>query len=272
MRTLGRGEFHGRRRDTLRFGGLTLAETEYAPGHRLPLHAHANPFFSLLLRGSFTEKLERGGRRCVPTSLVYYPENDPHAEAFDERGGRSFNVELGPAWLAALLAQGTPRPPRSVQTRAGRLNWLATRLYRDFVAAADTDATGIEELVIEMMGEMGRLDGLGSERRAPAWLGRVVDLLHARFREVPRIPELADEAGVHPVHLARVFRRHHGCTVGEYVRRLRVEHACAELTDPDTSLSALAFRTGFSDQAHFTRRFKEITGLSPGAYRSLLAD
>ena len=44
----------------------------------------------------------------------------------------------------------------------------------------------------------------------------------------------------------------------------------AALAQTGDSLAAIAYDTGFSDQAHFTRRFKEATGTSPGAYRRLL--
>ena len=101
----------------------------------------------------------------------------------------------------------------------------------------------------------------------PPWLRRVQDTLHDRYDQVVRVGELARAAGVHPVHMARVFKRHHGCTVGEYQRRIRVERACTLLDGRDVSLAALALRTGFADQAHFTRRFKEVVGVSPGEYR-----
>lgn len=270
MKRMRSGEFHGARRETRRVAGLTLAETEYEPGHRLPLHAHDNPFFSLLLRGSFTEKLERGGRTCVPTSLVYYPENEPHSEAFAGQGGRAFNVELAPGWVERLDEEGLRRPDRSFETRASRLNWIATRLYASF-AEGDGASVELEELALALMSAMSAQGRRVDERRPPPWLARVREVLHARASERVSVTELADEAGVHPVHLARVFRRHHGCTIGEYVRRLRTERACAALAHTETPLSVLALDAGYADQAHFTRHFKRVTGITPGAYRTLLA-
>ena len=152
--------------------------------------------------------------------------------------------------------------------RGSRVNWLATRLYAWFLGKGN--GLGAEELVLEMLAELGGMGASRGERRAPGWLARVRDQLHARYGVVIRVADLAHEAGVHPVHLARVFRRHHGCTVGKYVQRLRVEHACGALSESATSLSSIALETGFSDQAHFTRRFKELTGMSPGQYRKLV--
>lgn len=267
-RTLRPGEFHGTPRETRRHAGLTFAETEYAAGHRLPRHAHAHPFFSLLLRGTFRERLDRGTRDCIPTSLVFYPEHEPHEEAFGSEGGRAFHVELGSPWIDEMKERGMTYASGSSETLGGRLNLLMTRLY----AWLYWDGTGVgaEEIVLEMLSAVTPRDGLGTERRPPPWLDRVRAILHERYAQVVSVSDLAAEAGVHPVHVARVFRRHEGCTIGQYVRRLRIELACAGLVDPTLTLSQIALSTGFSDQAHFTRRFKEVTGLTPGRYREVV--
>jgi AraC family transcriptional regulator len=93
--------------------------------------------------------------------------------------------------------------------------------------------------------------------------------LRARFRENLSLDEVARTAGVHPAHLARSFRCHFRCSAGEYVRRLRVEHACRELCRRDTPLAAVALEAGFGDQSHLTVVFKRHTGLTPAAYRKL---
>ena len=80
--------------------------------------------------------------------------------------------------------------------------------------------------------------------------------------------ELAREAGVHPVHLSRVFRRITGKGVGEYVHRLRIREACERMIKPGASLAEISCDLGFADQSHFTRTFHSITGTSPAAFRS----
>ncbi|HWM88665.1 MAG TPA: helix-turn-helix transcriptional regulator, partial [Kofleriaceae bacterium] len=81
---------------------------------------------------------------------------------------------------------------------------------------------------------------------------------------------LAREAGVHPVHLASVFRRFHRQTIGEYLRALRVRQAAELLTRGDTPLAQVAAMLGFADQAHFTRIFGDVVGMTPSAFRGLL--
>jgi AraC-like DNA-binding protein len=50
------------------------------------------------------------------------------------------------------------------------------------------------------------------------------------------------------------------CTVGEYVRRLRIEFACQQISHTDTSLPDTAVAAGFYDQSQFSRAFKQVVG------------
>jgi AraC family transcriptional regulator len=96
---------------------------------------------------------------------------------------------------------------------------------------------------------------------------RVRDRLHDAIAGGCCLEELAAEGGVHPAHLARSFRRHFRCTVGEYLRRLRVEEAGRRLANSDEPLVAVALAAGYADQAHFTKAFRRATGTTPAEYR-----
>jgi AraC family transcriptional regulator len=78
---------------------------------------------------------------------------------------------------------------------------------------------------------------------------------------------VAGAVGVHPVHLARVFRLKYGTPVGTYVRGLRLSWAAARLTDTEETIAQIASEAGFFDQSHFTRTFRRHFGLTPQAYR-----
>jgi AraC family transcriptional regulator len=69
------------------------------------------------------------------------------------------------------------------------------------------------------------------------------------------------------VTLARTFRRTFGCTVGEYLRRLRIERAAEQLVSGDLPLAEIALAAGFADQSHFSNVFRRRTGVSPSAFR-----
>jgi len=81
------------------------------------------------------------------------------------------------------------------------------------------------------------------------------------------LTKIASEVGVHPVHLAATFRQKYGCTVGEFVRLLKIERARNDLGNLDLSVEQIAAQAGFADQSHFSKTFKDYTGLTPTEYR-----
>jgi AraC family transcriptional regulator len=152
--------------------------------------------------------------------------------------------------------------------RGGELHRLAVRAYRELRSPDGASPLAIEGLVLEMMAVAMRIRApqIDSE---PRWLERAKQYAEANCAHRLRLVEVADAVGVHPFHLARQFRRHFRCTLGEYVRRLRVEFACRQLTVSDVSLVEIALAAGFSHQSHFSRVFKQQTGMTPSAFRHL---
>ena len=145
------------------------------------------------------------------------------------------------------------------------------KLYREFLQVDDASRLAIEGLALEMLAAVSRHQDKSSDKRAPRWLERAIELLRERSPERLTIAEIATTVGVHPVHLAREFRRFKRCTIGEYVRELRIERACHQLRNSAEPLAAIAAGAGFSDQSHFCRTFKRVIGMTPAEYRSALA-
>lgn len=105
----------------------------------------------------------------------------------------------------------------------------------------------------------------GGER--PSWLRVVRDYLNDRYLDAPSLSEVARLVGVHPVHVARAFRRTYGCSVGSYVRQLRVDRALYLLASTSMPLVVVSAESGFADQSHLTRELKRAVGMTPRDYR-----
>ncbi|MDX1624124.1 MAG: helix-turn-helix domain-containing protein, partial [Gemmatimonadota bacterium] len=227
--TLPEGTWYGRERARRRVGGLLLSETVYPAGEALPLHEHERAYFCLVVGGGFTERVGRSTRECGPATMVFHPAGASHADRFGDRACRCFNVELNGSWLERMSEDAGPIPDASTVFRRRRANWVALHLHEEFVAEDPAADLAIEGLALALVADVLRAPE-GPRERAPSWLDRALEVLHAAFPADPGLAEIAEEVGVHPVHLARVFRRHHGCSMGEYARRLRVERAAEALT------------------------------------------
>jgi AraC family transcriptional regulator len=248
--------------------GFTFTESVYSPNLNLPKHCHEQAYCCFVLEGAYTEQYEGKIRNCRPSTLVFHPSREEHAERFHENGGRLFRIEIEPGRLNAIR-EYTSLSERPADFYGGRLALLVTQLYREFREEDLAAPLAMEGLSLEIFAEATRSNPLVTRTCPPRWLGQVNELLREKFRDSLTLKMIADSAGVHPVHLVRSFRRVYRSTIGDYLRRLRVEFASQQLAATDTPLATIALASGFADQSHFTRIFKRLTGLTPAQYRSV---
>lgn len=263
------GCFYGEVLKSRTVAGFVLVETGYSPGQKLSRHSHEHACFCFVLQGGFIETCGKRERLCNPSSLIYRPSDETHLNHFQDAGGRCFNIAIEPRWLERVR-QFSAAPRISIHYRGGFLALLAMRLYQEFQQMDEVSSLVIEGLVLEMLGITSRhyrtLER--SERRSPPrWVLQARELIQARFSESLTLAGVAAYVGVHPVHLARVFREHYRCTIGEYIRQSRIEFASRELSGSDAPLAEIASISGFSDQSHFSKTFKRLTGQTPAEFR-----
>ena len=197
------------------------------------------------------------------------PPGEEHSEHMDTHPVSSLNIEVNSVWLRQLFEAGSPLD-RSAHLRDQQVVFLGERLVREVTRRDADSALAIETLTAEILyAALGRRH-FPPDRVMPKWLRDVADLIDGALAHPPRLGALAQEAGVHPVHFAVVFRRYYGCSLGEYSRRRRLDAARQRIADASTSLSRIAFDLGFADQSHFTRTFKRFTGMTPQQYRTFL--
>lgn len=203
--------------------------------------------------------------RAALERLSGHPAGEVHEDAFGSRGGACVNIAFTDEWLHRLDASG-----RSswTQLRGGSASLLAGRIREELTLVDSVSSLAVEGLVCVLLSEVHRSSPHNGCRK-PAWLERTVERIRAEYRDALTITELSAQAGVHRSHFVRAFHSHMGCTVAEFIRRLRADWASAELPRPDgPSIAELSLLAGFSDQAHFTRTFKRVTGRTPAAFRA----
>ena len=245
-----------------RVGSLILVEHVYPEMAARGQHVHSWFHVTVVQCGYYARV--HGFREEVysPGTLSLLPNEDRHTDRYMP-GSKCLH-------LAVL---------DSVRKRLPVNDALATHAIPPLVAATfcaalqqefehcDTDSALILELLLADL--LSSYAGLRDDRShfKPDWLGRLVDYLDDTFTEAWTLKDLAGHAGVHPVHLCRSFRQHYYCTLGQYIRSLRLLRARQLIADQSVSLAEIAAMCGFSDQSHLQREFKKVVGASPALYR-----
>jgi AraC family transcriptional regulator len=259
---------NGRRRRAADVGGYRLVEAVYPPGMLIEPHFHAASNLTIVLQGSLQERAGRGLFDCGPGSVVIKPAGTVHSNRFGTDGARTFVVELPAEERAGLDAEVACGLGRSAY------GWrhggpMAGALLRMLVSwrRGEQGPELIEEELVSLLPPAVPDGDLRQESACPRFLRRVYDLLVESFNEPVCLGDLAGAVGVHPVYLARAFRRHHGVTMTEFRHRLRVRAAATRLASSSAPLLEVALSLGFADQAHFCRSFKSRMGVTPGQFR-----
>jgi AraC family transcriptional regulator len=261
------GNFYGETLRQHQAGGFSLSETRYLPGSDLPRHSHESHYFCFVLSGSYKESYERKVRSCEPLMILYHPAGELHAQSFEMTAVDLFRIEVSPARLRYPSQPGLSLDGRDF--RGGVPVGLANKLYQEFQDPDAVSHLAIEGLGLELIAALARDSKrrLNTSRQPQRWLGQAHELVKSRYLEHLTLNDIAGSVGVHPVTLAREFRRHYDCTVGELVRRERIGFACRELLKPEETISGVAVSAGFYDQSHFAKTFKRLTGMTPAGYR-----
>jgi AraC family transcriptional regulator len=251
---------------------FTLTETLYPARLTLPKHSHERSCFSFVMKGGFTEKYGNKTRVCQPSKTIYIPSGETHTDHFLDLGTRTLHVEID-SQPQRRFGELRSLPADSTDFQGGIVASLFYKLYQEFRTKPDAaTALSIEGLILEIIAASLRDTTRRTARKGSQDVERAREFLHAHFAEQHSLARIADLVGMKPAHLAVAFRRRYGCTVGEYVRRLRIEFACDEISNTEKPLALIAQDAGFFDQSHFCKTFKTLTGQSPGAFRNTFRD
>ncbi len=264
MELLPTATYLGNNLTTCQMNGIWTSETVYSQENlpNVSLHAHENPHVTMLLAGATFEKRQRSECYRQAGEAVFFHAGEPHQNSKTVPGSRNFNIEFTPLFFETYdlkedrIAQATHKNPLAANAYL--------QAYRQ--SLNDDHYTG-DSITMAVLGLLGMPEMTG--RRRPGWVGQVTDLLHDRWNEQVTLRELSEATSMHPVTISKYFPHYFGCTLGEYMLKLRVMNSIALIKNTSYQLTRIAHESGFADQAHFTKAFKQTTGFLPKQYRAI---
>ncbi len=256
----------------------------------IPFQWHYHPEYELTLT------LNSRGQRYIGDSIAAYDDGDlvllgpnlPHTWCSAERiDGRRPHRALV-MWFTEEWAQGLTGPLAEMRGVVGLLGRAERGVAFSRPAAAAVrplieaiPAQRPAERLLALIGVLATLAedgaarpvaGPGAGRIAPhtedkARVERVLDHIHAHYREPVRVGTLAELACLSPSGFHRLFRRHTRLTLSEYVTGLRIGQACALLINSGRPIAHVADAVGYPSLANFNRQFRALKGMTPRAFR-----
>ena len=251
---------------TREVSGLVIQEVSFDSRY-IPWHSHEEAHVSILLKGNHTQFCNRRAYEFQPTMVIFHPAGEEHMDHISPAGIRELTLWIRVETYYHLLPRVPVLHERQIFS-GGTVVKTALRLYREFQRTDKTSQLALEALALQLLVEAQRSAKRTTRHSSrPPWIKLIEEYLHDNYLDDFTMGDLSEIAGVHVTHLERSFRQHSGYSIGEYVRRLRIEAARQELLGSKRTISDIPISHKFCDQAHFTKVFKQLTGLTPAAYR-----
>jgi AraC-like DNA-binding protein len=265
MQLFTNGKYLGSNKKEINVGGVLLSQTIYEEGLNSDWHYHENPYFAFVLNGGSVEQRKKESIDCIPGLALFYNWEELHRNTKYQSFSKNFNIEFDRHWLSEMdinvsLFSG------SFTIRDPDLIFSICNVLKEYTVIDPVSQLSIQTTALQL------LDGLNSETsysKLPEWLETLEEFLNDRWAENFSLYELSVLLNVHPVTISRYFPRFFKCTIGEYIRKLRISRSLNLIRQTKMSLTEIAFECNFSDQSHFTRTFKNFTGFLPKHFKKL---
>lgn len=254
-----------------------LAELRQGPELATTLPRHFHEEFQVILG---ERRVIRYGIRgqsiiCPTGAIALIPPGEIHTASVIPLPGMwgDLRTFLIPESSFAKLAEPgssraiSPYSNKAIRTDA-KLLALLSQVHRalqgHFVDTLARDCLVLEALAgLQSVADMK--SGAKVPGHCPARLLQARDFLREQSHRNVRLKEVASATGLSSFHLARTFRSHFGMSIHSYHLNVRVSRA-RELLGSGVRAAEVAQRTGFADQAHLTRTFHSIVGVTPARY------
>jgi AraC-like DNA-binding protein len=240
-------------------------------------HTHEEYAIGVIETGAM-EFFYRGSRVVAPAGSVNLciPGEAHNGQAVDASGWTYRMFYFDPALLQEVASELAGKPVGIPIIKAGVLfNKNLAGLFRNAHRLLEQDRPGDIAARILLFDALARIirgysdphQTVRALRPAPSAIRLARDFIEAHYPENIPLDTLAGLAGLSPFHFVRVFQKETGLPPHAYLRQVRLRRA-KEMLGRGESISSTAQGTGFVDQSHLNRWFKQHWGVTPGQYRN----
>ncbi|MFJ4141306.1 helix-turn-helix domain-containing protein [Pseudomonas sp. NPDC089734] len=231
--------------------------------------------------GTGTFRRDQPGHKGAPGKLCILPAG--HESAWVINGEiRLAHLYVSPEQFALGCVTLLDREPREMQLhentflddaeQAGLFQKLIRMNWAEPGERLLTSSLAHEMLSHALLNQVGLRDGLRLKGGlAPHMRRQLVDFIETHLADPLSLGQLAGICALSEYHFARMFRESFGLPPHQYLLARRLAHARHLLRHTSRPLSDIALACGFASASHFSNRFRQAMGATPGEYRMALA-
>ena len=256
-------------RSSRMFGGIDLLSARFVR-HSFAPHSHDELMIGVIHAGVKSFRRGRSREYAGPGTLLVVNPGEMHTG--ERKHGRELiyaALYVPRAAVAAMMSR--PKSDGSIVKQCVIDDpdiWRGLAKAHRLAMAGDDAAAAEEAMILGVSLLFERYEAsryVNSDASCPRSVNRAVEFLQARACEHISLEDASKASGVGLFHLIRLFQKHLGLTPYAYLTQIRIAKS-RELLRLGEPVAQVALDVGFADQAHFTKRFKQLTGTTPALY------
>lgn len=263
--SLDRGHYLGKVVDIFYADGIIVGTTTYPKeAFTGQMHYHDNLHISFVLQGGSIEKRVGSEYERLPGNIMFYRAGEAHQNIQKVFPSKNINLEIENEFLKKYdiseesIKRGITHFPDG--------KFLMLKIYKELSESDSLSVASINMLFLDLVINAEKRN---YKREFPSWIKIIYEMLNDQWNEKLTLPDLARAANVNPITISKHFHKYFSCTLGEYMRKLKIEKSMFMINSTTDSLTEIAYACNFADQSHFTRTFKQLTGFLPKQYKKL---
>jgi len=239
----------------------------YPPGFSMPKHGHEHAQLSIVLAGQACEDDQLGSRRIDPNIVNIKSQGYQHENRFGHHGATFLSVNINAETHALRDEYGALNTQQSATAKAKP---LAQFLISTLLNTTSNGEQALNTQTLDHDIEWAVLDLIHLVNTPRTHSGPPPRWLQHACEAVIETPwscyQIANELGVHRVHLSRMFKRYYGCTLSHYRQLAKVQHSVGLLLSASQrNITQLDHQ--FSDHSHLNRLFHHQFGTTAARFR-----
>ena len=258
------GEYSGSISSLRKIEGIITGTTTYSENNfNTEFHYHSNPHLSFVLQGGNIESRKKQSIERKAGDMMFFHSGEIHQTLPGTLRTKNMNLELEYAFLNKYNIS-EEQVSVIIEQNIDSKFWML-KMYKELIENDSFSDSSIQLLLLSAIAKPMN----GKQHTRPEWIKTLAEVLQDEWDKFHSLDELSLVLNIHPVTISKYFTKSFGCTLGEYMRKLKIEKSLSLIQNSSLSLTEIALACGFADQSHFTRNFKRLTGQLPKEFQKL---